>query len=444
MSNGVTALTRRTLVASGAAGGVALLAACDPLGREASPRPIAGPKEITWSCYQLGELREKAWNETWRLAEPATGVKITVQWEPGAGYWDKRQVEFSAGTPGPDIIVNQVNWFIPGGINGMFVDHYEYMRRDKIDPKQYFQAVMESFAWKGKLWSLPFQFGGDMLYFNKGILDAKGVKHPSKNSTMDELLDAARRLTDAANNKFGIDIQQNTLPLVMGTFILNFGGKLLNDAADRVLYGDDVNAIRGAEFNVDLHVRHRVTPNAEARATLPAGKQPIEVQMVAMQIVGSHRIVQTRDAIGANNLDFAPIPKGPAGIQTQGVGGNAWSLMSQSKAKDAAWAALKWTHTKEGMLGPQIPGLSWPPLIWAANSPQWMDQFKGTHMADVQKVWETAGRTQVVTPEGDKTWTTMSAPLSQALRGELATRDAMQQSARETNALFAERPAAWR
>ena len=38
----------------------------------------------------------------------------------------------------------------------------------------------------------------------------------------------------------------------MGTFILNYGGKILNNPPDQALYGNDPNSIRGAEFNVDL------------------------------------------------------------------------------------------------------------------------------------------------------------------------------------------------
>ena len=39
------------------------------------------------------------------------------------------------------------------------------------------------------------------------------------------------------------------------------------------------------------------------------------------------------------------------------------------------------------MLAPQIKAVAWPPLIWGAASPQWLDQFKGTRIADITKVW---------------------------------------------------------
>ena len=93
---------------------------------------------------------------------------------------------------------------------------------------------------------------------------------------------------------------------------------------------------------------------------------------------------------------------------------------------------------------PQIQAVSWPPLVAAASSPQWLDPFKGTHVADVAKVWQTGGHDIVVVPEGDKAWTTMNKPIGDAVAGKVSIHDAMVQSAEALNALFAQRPAAWK
>lgn len=447
MQSGNAKLTRRTqlrwLGAAPVAAAAVALGACGPLGRQQAPT-AAGPKEITWSCYQLGEARQKLWDETWITAEKATGVKINVLWEPGAGYWDKRQAEAAAGSPAVDIMINQLNWVVPGGLSGVFVDHNELMRRDKVDLKQYLKADLDSWSWKGKLYAVPMQSGGEVVLFNKKLFTQKGVKFPHKNWTYDDLLDACRRLNDPGNNRFAIQIGQNGLHYMMGTFALNFGGKLLNDARDRALYGDDGNSIRGAEFDVDLHVKHRFTPTPEALQAVPQGKAPLDIEMVAMEFNGLFRHTNARAGIGAENLDFAPPPKGPTGIQRVSVGGNAWSIVALSKARDAAWQALKWTHTRDGMLGPQLGAVSWPPVIWAAQSPKWLEIFKGTNIPDCAKAWETGGHDLLVLPEGDKAWSTMNTPMNRALRGEIGTREAMQESARQLNELFGQRPAAWK
>ena len=147
---------------------------------------------------------------------------------------------------------------------------------------------------------------------------------------------------------------------------------------------------------------------------------------------------------GAQNLDYAPPPKGPTGTQRVAVAGNAWSIMNTSKARDAAWAALRWTYTKEGQQSPLLEALSWPPIISSANSPKWLELFKGTRIGDVSKTWESGGHDLLVLPEGSKAWDTMNAPVNRALLGEIGTREALQESARQLNELFAQRPAAWK
>jgi ABC-type glycerol-3-phosphate transport system substrate-binding protein len=439
---------RRQLLGSGLAVSATAvpfgLAACGaPPGPGAEPARVSGPKEITWSCYQLGEARQKLWDDALQLDAKATGVTINVLWESGTGYWDKRQAETAAGSPSVDVMINQTDWVIPGGLSGMFPDHYEYLRRDKIDLTQFYKAGLDTWSWKGKQWAIPMQVGGEVVLINKALFAARGAKLPTKDWTYDDLLEACRRLNDPANGRFAIEVGQNGIHYMMGTFMYNFGGKLLNDAKNVALYGDDPKALEGAGLDVDLHVKYKLTAPAEARATIPQGKTAMEVSMVAMEINGLFRHTNVRAAIGAENLDFAPPPKGPTGIQRVSVGGNAWSILALSKARDAAWEALKWTYSKDGQQSPLLEGVSWPPIVSAASSPRWLEIFKGTHIADCAKTWETGGHDLLVLPEGTRAWTTMNDPVNRALTGDVGTRDALQESARQLNELFAQRPAAW-
>ena len=372
------------------------------------------------------------------------GVKVTVTWEGSADYWTKRQAEFAGGSTSADVMVLNLDWVLPGGFSGMFVDHNEYMKRDRVDPKQYYKAALDTWAWKGKQWAIPLQAGGEMVLYNKKMFDERGVKYPTKDWTYDDLLAMCQRLNNPGQNKFAINIGQNGLHYMMGTFVYNFGGRLLNDTKDRALYGEDARSIQGAELDVDLHQRYRYTPTPEARATLPQGVAAFDAGMAAIDIDGSFRHTPARTAIGAENLDFAPPPKGPGGQQTAAVGGNGWAMANLSRAKEAAWRCLKWLHTKEGMLTPQLKAVSWPPLMWAGSAPEWLEIFKGTKINDVARVWETGGHDFLVLPEGSRAWTAANTPMSMALRGEIATRQAMQESARALNELFSQRPADWK
>lgn len=370
-------------------------------------------------------------------------MKIDNVWEPQQDYWTKRQAEFAAGSANLDVMINSLGWVVSGGLLGMFVDHSELLKADKVDVKQYYKADLDSWSWKGKQWALPMQSGGEVLLYNKSLFDAKGVKYPTKDWTYDDFLDICKRLTDPAKNKYAITVGQNGIQYMMGTFILNFGGKRLNDTKDKALYGDDPKSIQGASFDIDLHTKYQYAPTADALASLPPKTRTFEYEMVAMEMNGVYRYSAARDALGAQKLDFAPPPKGPGG-QTVSVAGDGWSILSQGKARDAAWRVLHWLHTKEGMTGPVLPALSWPPLVAVANSPAWMDQFKGTKIAEATRVWETGGHDLLVLPEGAKANQTMNAPINDALAGKMTATDAMRESARALNELFAQRPATWK
>ena len=79
-----------------------------------------------------------------------------------------------------------------------------------------------------------------------------------------------------------------------------------------------------------------------------------------------------------------------------------------------------------------------------ASTPQWLEIFKGTHIDDVSAVWQSGGHDLMVLPEGSKAWTTANTPLNDALAGKVATKDAMQESARQLNILFSQRPPNWK
>jgi multiple sugar transport system substrate-binding protein len=442
-------LTRRFLVGAGGAalaGSCSVLAACGANGggsNEAAAKN-APPKRVVFVKTQATDLKDNAWRDTFKLGEKATNVIAELVVEAPAPFYDKRQAEFAAGSANSDVTLNALNQFLPMGLKGMLVDLNPLFKRDKVDTSQYYKTDFESWLWKGKLWALTFQAGGEGVMYNKALFQQKGVKLPNKDWTYDDFLQACQRLNDPANNTYAVQVGQNTVQYMMGTFMRNFGGKVITDARDKAVYADDANSVRGAEFNVDLHQKHRVAWTAELLKQIPQGKTPMRTKQAAMEINGLGGAIDIRTDIGAENLDYAPPPKGPGGIQQARVAGNSWSVLTLSKEQDAAWKMLKWLHTKEGLISPQLIAISWPPLTWAADTPEWQKDYKGTHVTDVTDVWRKAGHNQVVIPEGDPALMLMNAPINRALAGDISTREALKLGQDAVNAVFAQRPAEWK
>jgi multiple sugar transport system substrate-binding protein len=441
---------RRLLTVSTTLSAVPALAACGATGTQA-PAVTSGPPRRIVLIKTSDADRDNMWRAQFGQATKATNVTVDIEIEADtANYYPKRVAEFAAGTANYDLMGNAANQVRPLGIKGVFADLNLMWKRDKWDTSMYYKADLETWSLRDKLWAMPYQFGGESWMYNKQLFDAKGIKHPTKDWTYDELLTICQKLNDPANNVYAIHVGLNatgtgigngTIQYIFGTFLRNFGGKVLNDSLDKALYGDDPNALRGAEYNVDLHQKHKVAWTIPMLKALPMGQTPMRTKQAAIEVNGLGSYVTIAQSIGMQNLDFLPPPKGPTGIQTVRVAGNAWSIPSQSKNVDAAWTVLKYNHTKEGMLGPQLEAISWPPLIWAGTDPKWADRFKGTHIEEMRANWQKNGQNQVTgIPEGDTALAEMNAPLIQALNGEISAREALRTSAEKANAIFAKRP----
>lgn len=448
-------ISRRAAVRAAAAGmavaaGAAVAAACGAgpgtsAGKEAAGQPSGPPRRIVF--VKTGDpTRDDLWQAQFAQATRATNVTVDLEIDPdAANFYSKRVAEFAAGTSNFDVMTNAVNHVKPLGLKGILADLNPMWKRDKWDTGMYYKADLESWSWKTRLWAMPFQFGGETWMYNKQLFDAKGVKYPTKDWTYDDLLAICQKLNDPGNNVYAIQVGQDTLQYMFGTFIRNFGGKVINDTLDKALYGDDANALRGAEYNVDLHQKHKVAWTTALLKSIPTNTTPMRSQQGAIEVNGLGSYVAIAQSIGMQNLDFLPPPKGPTGIQSVRVAGNAWSVLALSRNLEAAWTVLKYLHTREGMLGPQLEAISWPPLIWAGTDPKWADRFKGSRIEDVRANWQKNGQNQLTgVPEGDTVLADMNAPLTQALNGEIATRDALRLSADKANAVFAQRPPEWR
>jgi ABC-type glycerol-3-phosphate transport system substrate-binding protein len=114
------------------------------------------------------------------------------------------------------------------------------MARDKISREEYLD--IPSWLWKNKLYAIPFQAGGEVFFYNKKLLSAEGINEPTAAWTWDDMLKAAQKLTKRQGDQvtqWGLNVANLSIPEALGSFILNNGGKVLNDARDQALYGDD-------------------------------------------------------------------------------------------------------------------------------------------------------------------------------------------------------------
>ncbi len=75
---------------------------------------------------------------------------------------------------------------------------------DVIDADAIFPGPRSSLSWEGRMFGLPRASNTIALYYNKDLMAAAGLDPDSPPSTWDKFLEAARALTDPANDVYGV------------------------------------------------------------------------------------------------------------------------------------------------------------------------------------------------------------------------------------------------
>ena len=105
----------------------------------------------------------------------------------------------------PDIIAIDNPDHAAFASRGAFLDLSDRIAAsDVIDIDRVFDGPRSSLSWDGGIYGIPRASNTIALYYNKDLFRAAGLDPDSPPTTWDELLEAARALTDPANDVYGI------------------------------------------------------------------------------------------------------------------------------------------------------------------------------------------------------------------------------------------------
>lgn len=445
-------LARRVLVGSGGLAGVGLLAACGVTGNGASAAPPsssanAAPVTVELRHNGVSDAQMAKWRPVFEAAQAQLPKYITLHatFETDK-MWDKLQVEHAGGT-GPDVVYNQVNWYITGGVNGIFHSLNTYMARDKVKRESYNPGAMRSWIWKDKVYALPYSAGGETAFLNKRLFQEMALPLPKVTWTWDELLTAAQKLTkgEGLNKQFGVVLFNNALQITQGTWMLNNGGQVLNEARDKALYGDDPKSIAAFEWLVNLRVKHGVEPKNEEKTPNPSKPnttlQPFNEGRAAIEIGRFSRYNEWIDVLGKDQIEIMPVPVGPSGRRVSAVGTNGWSVGGHTEVPDAAWEVVKWLTGPQGQSGVGADAVGVPALISAASDPQFLKRYAGTKAQQTFAAWSKDSHDYFVNPDATEAWKAHTKEAAAAFDGTKTPREALRDSAAALNIIFDRRPA---
>ena len=277
------------------------------------------------------------------------------------------------------------------------------IKRQAVEAKadDFFEAHVAGGKVKGKQLALPHDGAPQGLWLNSDLLQREGVPAPSWDTTWQQLLDTALRLTKRDG---GGPAQQLGFGRPGWLFWLwSAGGDLYSEDGTRFLI-DQPASLEALTWLQEAVQKHRVAPNPQEQgdATLSDFRNGrLAMAFGARGALGNYR------AIDSFTFDAAPIPRGPKGRVAQ-LGLGHTSIWSGSKAPDPAFAVLNFICSAEGQRLKISRGYAHPSRKSLVEQ-EWFKEFKAPRSASnkINTVWpETIkrGEARAATPhprEGD-------------------------------------------
>lgn len=341
-----------------------LLAGCgggsgqDSGGASPSPGQSASGKEdkvtLTFWRNSGNDVENAAYDKlvaNFNSANP--NIKVQMTPIPYADYDTKLRTSIASGNP-PDIMAidapNMASYANAGALQPLT----SYFKADG-NLSDIPEGTMKTYTYKNEIYMAPLTESSIALFYNKKMFEAKGIPLPSKNPeepwTWEQVLDAAKKVTDPAKGIFGIDPAQGFgnpggTAYFKYPIVWQFGGEIMSpDGTTSKGYLDSAQTKEALQFFSDLYNKHQVSALEYPPEPFPTGK-------LAITIDGSWSLANYAEKFPNFKLgvdfDIAPLPKGTK----QAVANGSWALAISSKSKkaEAAWKFVNYVTGAEGSL----------------------------------------------------------------------------------------------
>lgn len=165
---------------------------------DATTKEEAKRVKLTWVAYNMlpGGKNEEIlarWNEKY------PNIEIEYKDFPVEPYFNTLDVALAANET-MDVMLMSPGYISTRAQQGAFLELDSFAKSDNFDLQDNFGDILKKVQVNGQNYLLPYTKNIEMLYYNKDLFDAKGLKYPDENTTYDELADMAKKLTQGQGN----------------------------------------------------------------------------------------------------------------------------------------------------------------------------------------------------------------------------------------------------
>ncbi len=168
------------------------------------PAFSAQAEDVTITVWSLDRDIQPAPNLIKEFNKLNTGIKVEYRQIQFDDVVSEAMRAYSTGQA-PDIIAVDNPEHALFSSRGAFLDLTDMVAKSSVvKPENYFPGPLASVTWDGKLYGIPKATNTIALFYNKDMFKAKGLDPDKPPQSWDELVEAARKLTDPAANVYGL------------------------------------------------------------------------------------------------------------------------------------------------------------------------------------------------------------------------------------------------
>ncbi|MFN8486643.1 MAG: substrate-binding domain-containing protein [Caldilineaceae bacterium] len=338
-------------------GATALIAACAPVGAPASGGGAAAPSKakvtLRWDVSDATDvpaMLDMGKKAAALFAQKHPEIEIIPEPPPE----DQAQMILTQMIAGkaPDIPGMCCATLPFWAQKGQLVDLTPFVDKDLTKeqiadyPKPHWDAFANPHSGR---FAMPMYMGTIVLFYNKDMFDAKGVKYPDAtwNWTLDgngKFEDALRKLSDPDKKVWGGSVGDG--PDRLQQKIAGNGGHWVDPKDDMKAAFDQPAALDALQWEWDRLWKEKTLIQFAAREN-----QGAEIIMgngrLAMYESGDWQLSpMVKTATGKYKWDVAEIPQGPVQKNTL-ITTDGWPIWKGTKAVNEAWEFVKWLQSDE-------------------------------------------------------------------------------------------------
>lgn len=139
-------------------------------------------------------------------AENEYGITVEMDIMPGDTFAQKLPQSITTNTA-PDVVLWGYDALGSYVEEGAFQSMDDYWEKGNAPKDDFYPGILELYNMNGVQYEIPFvAFGATYYYWNKDLFEAAGLDPEQPGTTWEEVMEYAKKTTDASNNVYGIGV----------------------------------------------------------------------------------------------------------------------------------------------------------------------------------------------------------------------------------------------